>query len=93
MYLQRSLWPPVLIFFIVLLPTIMTQLKNFKWQVPAMLSRWASIFVFCVGGILGGFVDVTDTRTPAHYHGIIGGINLAFVGLFFSNVRAVWVCC
>jgi cytochrome c oxidase subunit 1 len=73
----------VIIFFIVLLPTIRYQLKNFKWQDPAMLSLWSSIVVFAVGGILGGFVDGTDTRTPAHYHGVIGGINLAFVGLFY----------
>ena len=83
-HLQKTLGPPVLIFFIVLLPTIRNQLKNFKWQDPAMLSLWASIFVFTVGGVLGGFVDGTDTRTPAHYHGVIGGINLAFVGLFYS---------
>ena len=82
-HLQKILGPPVIIFFIVLLPTIRYQLKNFKWQDPAMLSLWSSIVVFAVGGILGGFVDGTDTRTPAHYHGVIGGINLAFVGLFY----------
>jgi len=29
-------------------------------------------------------VDGSDTRTPAHYHGVIGGINLAFYGLFYT---------
>lgn len=83
-HLQKTLAPPILIFFIVLLPTIRHHLKNFKWQDPAMLSFWASIVVFAVGGVLGGFVDGIDTRTPAHYHGVIGGINLAFVGLFYT---------
>ena len=45
---------------------------------------WSSIILFFVGGIFGIFVDGTDTRTPAHYHGMIGGINLAFIGLFYS---------
>ena len=30
------------------------------------------------------FVDGADTRTPAHYHGVLGGINLAFMGLFYG---------
>ena len=40
--------------------------------------------MFATGGVLGFYVDGADTRTPAHYHGVIGGINLAFMGLFFG---------
>ena len=43
----------------------------------------ASIVVFGFGGLLGLFVDGADTRTPAHYHGVIGGVNLSFMGLFY----------
>ncbi|MBT4939518.1 MAG: hypothetical protein HON14_10330 [Rhodospirillaceae bacterium] len=82
--LQYALGPPVVIFAAALLPTLGRQLKNFKWQDPAMLSLWSSIIVFAAGGALGFFVDGADTRTPAHYHGVIGGINLAFVGLFYT---------
>lgn len=51
----------------------------------ARLALGLSIFVFFTGGILGIFVDGTDTRTPAHYHGVIGGVNvslMAFLLLF-----------
>ncbi|MFP6712872.1 MAG: hypothetical protein VB913_14370 [Rhodospirillales bacterium] len=82
--LQYALGPAVLIFGAALLPVLRNQLKTFKWQDPATLSLWASIIVFAAGGVLGFFVDGTDTRTPAHYHGVIGGINLAFVGLFYT---------
>ena len=82
--LQYALGPAVLIFALALFPTLGRQFKNFKWQDPAMLSLWSSIIVFAAGGFLGFFVDGTDTRTPAHYHGVIGGINLAFVGLFYT---------
>jgi len=82
--LQYALGPPVIIFAAGVLPILGQQLKNFRWQDPAMLSLWTSIVVFAAGGVLGFFVDGTDTRTPAHYHGVIAGINLAFVGLFYA---------
>ena len=43
------------------------------------------MLLFAVGGALGLFVDGADTRTPAHYHGVIAGVTLAFFGLFFSR--------
>ena len=56
--------------------------KSF-WDIKKF-TLWCSVTLFFVGGIFGIFVDGTDTRTPAHYHGMIGGINLAFTGLFYS---------
>jgi hypothetical protein len=83
-HLQKALGPPVLIFAVILIPALRQNLKTFSWQDPSTLSLWTSIILFASGGVLGFFVDGTDTRTPAHYHGVIGGINLAFVGLFYS---------
>jgi hypothetical protein len=51
---------------------------------PDILALVLAVAVFAVGGALGFFVNGADTRTPAHYHGVIGGINLAFYGLFYS---------
>ena len=82
--LKYFLGPAVIIFALALLPVLARQIRNFNWQDPAMLSLWSSIIVFVAGGSLGFFVDGADTRTPAHYHGVIGGINLAFVGLFYT---------
>ena len=56
------------------------------WRHPAFLALVLSIATFGIGGTLGIFVDGADTRTPAHYHGVIGGINLAFMGLMFAFV-------
>jgi len=53
-------------------------------QHTASLTLLLSIAVFAVGGFLGLFVDGADARTPAHYHGVIGGVNLAFMGLFYG---------
>ncbi len=45
-----------------------------------------SMLVFAVGGAFGLFVDGADTRTPAHYHGVIGGVTTAFMGLFYGVI-------
>lgn len=57
---------------------------SLPWRDPAFLCLVAAPLVFAVGGILGLFVDGADTRTPAHYHGVIAAINLAFMGLFYG---------
>ena len=49
----------------------------------AQHALYLSMAVFFLGGLLGLFVDGADTRTPAHYHGVIGGVNLALMGLVF----------
>lgn len=49
---------------------------------PARLALFLSLLVFGLGGAAGFFLGVADTRTPSHYHAVIGGVNLAFMGLF-----------
>lgn len=53
-------------------------------QRMAFLAFVFSVVVFAAGGALGLFVDGADTRTPAHYHGVIGGITLALMGVFLA---------
>ncbi|MGZ9089423.1 MAG: hypothetical protein ACXW3Q_12080 [Rhodoplanes sp.] len=54
------------------------------WREPAFLCLMLSAVLFTVGGAFGLFVDGTDTRTPAHYHGVIAAVTLAFMGLFYT---------
>jgi len=58
--------------------------RPFPWTQPALLCVVLSMAVFSAGGILGLFVDGADTRTPAHYHGVIAGVTLVFMGLFYE---------
>ncbi len=51
---------------------------------PGSLTLVLSIAVFGLGGFLGIFVDGADTRTPAHYHGVIGGATLVSFGFFIT---------
>ncbi len=60
-----------------------------NWRSPALLGLVLSLGLFGLGGALGFFADGADTRTPAHYHAVIGGVNLAFMGLFFAILLPV----
>ncbi|MCF8480571.1 MAG: cbb3-type cytochrome c oxidase subunit I [Rhodospirillum sp.] len=45
-----------------------------------------SLALFGLGGLFGFLLGQGDTRTPAHYHAAIGGVNLALFGLFLALV-------
>ncbi|MBI3446216.1 MAG: cbb3-type cytochrome c oxidase subunit I [Magnetospirillum sp.] len=51
------------------------------WRSPAFLALALSLFVFAIGGIAGFFLGVADTRTPSHYHAVIGGVQLGLMGM------------
>jgi cytochrome c oxidase subunit I len=44
-------------------------------------SLWFSILLFGVGGGLGFLIDASNTMVPAHYHGCIVAVTLAFMSL------------
>ncbi|HQR53576.1 MAG TPA: cbb3-type cytochrome c oxidase subunit I [Burkholderiales bacterium] len=43
----------------------------------------ASLAVFGVGGIIGFMIHGSNVKIPAHYHGCIVGVTLAFMGLTY----------
>lgn len=51
------------------------------WHSPAVLALALSLVVFALGGMAGFALGVADTRTPSHYHAVIGGVNLTLMGL------------
>lgn len=54
------------------------------WRDPAFLALALSMAVFAVGGVMGNLITGSDTRTPAHYHAVIAGVNLAAMGLVLT---------
>jgi cytochrome c oxidase subunit I len=42
---------------------------------------WFSILLFGIGGVLGFMIDSSNTMVPAHYHGCIVAVTLAFMSL------------
>ncbi len=87
--LQYGLILPALLFAVPMLRDMGRQKKQgegFPTGDPAFLCLILSPVVFTAGAGLGLFVDGGDTRTPAHYHGVIAGINLSFMGLFYGLI-------
>lgn len=44
---------------------------------------WWSLLLFAAGGILGFLIRGSNTVIPAHYHGSIVGVTLAYMGVFY----------
>ena len=62
----------------------LVSLPDKPWKNPGYVALILSPIVFGIGGGMGLFVDGQDTRTPAHYHGMIAGVTLAFMALFYT---------
>ncbi|KAF0144594.1 MAG: Uncharacterized protein FD153_320 [Rhodospirillaceae bacterium] len=58
--------------------------QRLAWGETPGLALLLSLVLFSAGGGLGYFLGVGDTRTPSHYHAVIGGVNLAVMGLVFT---------
>ena len=82
--MQYALGISILILLPALIGVMSKRSLNLFFKDIRQFTLWSSVTLFFVGGIFGIFVDGTDTRTPAHYHGMIGGINLALIGLVYS---------
>jgi hypothetical protein len=51
------------------------------WSSPLCSGTLLSVALFAIGGILGVIGFSQDTRVPAHYHGMVGAVTLAYMGL------------
>jgi hypothetical protein len=81
--LQYGLGPAALI---VAVPLALGLPRPWRWRQPEFVCLALSLLLFAVGGAFGLFVDGADTRTPAHYHGVIASVTLAFMGLFYALI-------
>jgi len=50
---------------------------------PIKAALLSSILLFAAGGIIGFLIDGINVVIPAHYHGSIVGVTLAFMGLAY----------
>ena len=52
-------------------------------QRPLRMALGWSLLLFGAGGLIGFAIQGSDVRIPAHYHGSIVGVTLAFMGLSY----------
>lgn len=53
------------------------------WSDPGFSSLVMSVIVFAMGGIISLFIRGINVKIPSHYHGVIGAVTLAFMGLSY----------
>lgn len=69
--------PPVL----VAADVLVSSWCKLDWRSLAGWALLASFLVFALGGGAGFALGAGDTRTPSHYHAMIGGVNVALMGV------------
>lgn len=52
-------------------------------QKPLYAALVSSLILFSVGGVIGFLIQGNNVKIPAHYHGCIVGVTLAFMGLAY----------
>jgi hypothetical protein len=54
-----------------------------------IVSLLMSVIVYTLGGAMAVFGDLSQqtTRIPAHYHAVLGGVTIAFMGLTYELLR------
>lgn len=50
---------------------------------PLRAALVSSVLLFAAGGVIGIFINGSNVRIPAHYHGCIVGVTLALMGLVY----------
>jgi cytochrome c oxidase subunit I len=55
---------------------------------PLLVSLLSSMTLFAAGGVIGFMIHGSDVRVPAHYHGSIVGVTLAFMGLGYALLES-----
>ncbi|MBC8519483.1 MAG: cbb3-type cytochrome c oxidase subunit I [Gammaproteobacteria bacterium] len=73
---------PILVSLFLLAGLFRTSIKSAE-QRPLHASLVASFILFAAGGIIGFMISGYNTIIPAHYHGSIVGVTLAFMGLVY----------
>ena len=53
-------------------------------QRPLRSALWSSMILFGIGGVIGFMIQGSNVTIPAHYHGSIVGVTLAFMGLTYD---------
>lgn len=50
---------------------------------PLRAALISSMMLFAAGGVIGAMISGNNVKIPAHYHGCIVGVTLAFMGLVY----------
>lgn len=63
------------------LAAIVRARRRLPWSSPLFAGMAVCFALFLIGGVMGVLGFRQDTRVPAHYHGMVGAVTLAYMGL------------
>ena len=63
---------------------LVTRLRTMPRYRPLRAALLSSVVLFAAGGLIGIFINGSNVRIPAHYHGCIVGVTLALMGLVYK---------
>jgi heme/copper-type cytochrome/quinol oxidase subunit 1 len=80
--MEWGIGAPVIGFaLIIFIALIKTKIEDSRKHLRAALI--SSMVLFGAGGAIGFFISGVDVTIPAHYHGVIVGVTLSFMGLTY----------
>jgi heme/copper-type cytochrome/quinol oxidase subunit 1 len=94
--MKYSLGPSTAFFALGIIRGTIQQKKEDKldWADPAFSSLVLSMSLFALGGAVSLFIRGSNLKVPSHYHGVIGAVTTAFMGLTYYIIplldRKVW---
>jgi heme/copper-type cytochrome/quinol oxidase subunit 1 len=59
------------------------RIRGLPWRDPGFSSLVFSILLFIVGGLISLNLQGSNVKIPSHYHGVIGAVTIAFMGLTY----------
>jgi len=72
---------PTLALAALLVAPVLAARRPLAWSSPLVSGTVLCLLLFAVGGVMGVIGFKQDTRVPAHYHGMVGAVTLAYMGL------------
>jgi heme/copper-type cytochrome/quinol oxidase subunit 1 len=62
---------------------MVSRIRGLPWSDPGFSSLVFSVLLFIAGGLISLNIHGSNVKIPSHYHGVIGAVTLAFMGLTY----------
>jgi cytochrome c oxidase subunit I len=85
-----GLWPAPALLGLLVLSRLMRAWRKAKLA-PATPALVLSVVLFLIGCVLGALIRTDSTMVPAHYHGTVGAVTLAYMALGYHLLPAFGV--
>jgi heme/copper-type cytochrome/quinol oxidase subunit 1 len=68
---------------------LISRIRGIPWKDPGFSSLVFSIVLFAAGGLISLNLHGSNVKIPSHYHGVIGAVTIAFMGLAYHMLPLI----